>query len=64
MSDSKQCPACERKLGENPWLSCEGGHYQDENFYECDHCGTLPKDFVDAVNERIEEIKSWRQENE
>jgi len=55
MSEELKCPACNRGLRADPWLPCEGGHYQDEYSYECDNCGVLPKDFINKLLTRTED---------
>lgn len=54
-----KCPACNKhELKESAWLPCEDEQHKDYNYYDCANCGPVQKDYVDAVQARVEALEA------
>lgn len=55
-----KCPACNKhELLNHAWISTgEYGEYKDDDYYDCANCGPMPKEYVNAVQARIEELEA------
>ena len=58
-----KCPACNtHELHDSAWISeSDGAVWKSDDHYDCANCGPMPKDYVNAVQARIEYLIKWVQ---